>query len=113
VQKLLTSLFEQLAGDCAVVLDFLQGATASFQAEVIGKVDIAHATLADALMDAITAAQNLSVFQRDRHIIPMCGERGKAVRGWPEYRRGWPVLHIRSQQNTLYATFQLLLYNAT
>jgi hypothetical protein len=57
------------------VFDFFEGATASLQAEIIGKVDITHAALADTLTNAITAAQYFSIFQRDWHICPIRSER--------------------------------------
>jgi hypothetical protein len=69
------------------VFDFFESAKATFQSEVIGKVDITHASLADALMNAITAAQYIFGFKRDRHIDPICSERKKAEHGWLGVRR--------------------------
>jgi hypothetical protein len=44
------------------MFNFLESALTPFQSKIIGKIDIAHASLADALTNAITAAQYISFF---------------------------------------------------
>jgi hypothetical protein len=81
MQELLASLLEQFARNRAVVFDFFESTSASFQAEVVGEVYITHTSLTDALMNAISAAQYVTGFKRDRHTLPIHGERGMAIRG--------------------------------
>jgi hypothetical protein len=44
------------------VLDLFERTPASFKAQVVGQVDVTHASLSDAFANAITAAQHFSGF---------------------------------------------------
>ena len=55
-QELFAGFTQHLRGERAVVLHFLEGALAAFQAHIVRQVDGTHPTLADDAADAITAA---------------------------------------------------------
>jgi len=61
-QKLLAGFAHHFRGKRAVMFHFLQGALATFQPLVIGKVDAAHPTLPDHPADAVSAAQYIPGF---------------------------------------------------
>ena len=67
-QELLAGLLQDVFGECAVVLDFLEGAKTALEPQIVGKVNIAHAALTDPFTDLIAAAQSLPWFNREGHM---------------------------------------------
>jgi hypothetical protein len=66
-QKLLAGFPENFLSESTVVFNFLKRTAATFQSQVLSKVNISHAACTDALTDFITTAKYLSNFEGEWH----------------------------------------------
>ena len=66
-QELVPGLLDHVLRHAAVMLNFFERAKTAFQAQIICKINAAHATPSDRSAGPVAAAENFSRFQRRRH----------------------------------------------
>ena len=68
-QELLAGLFEYIIRHAAVVLHFFESTQASFQPQIIGKINGTCTALPNPFTDLISASQDLVILQREGHLL--------------------------------------------